>query len=80
MTTRARTQPKPKMTAGRPSVRAGREETTLADLKEPKSRINGDIPQVLHRRVKVYAAEKGITMTEILSIALSEYLSKYDNK
>ena len=68
---------KPPMTAGRPSARTGKPGKTLEDLKEPKSRINGDIPRELHRRVKIQAANEGVSMTEILSKALNEYLSNH---
>jgi len=64
-----------KMTAGRPS--AGRAAPSVADLEPEKARINGDIPRELHQRVKIQAAIEGVPMTELLSKALSEYLSKY---
>ena len=66
-----------KMTAGRPSSRTGRGGKALADLEEPKARINGEIPRKLHRRVKIQAANEGVSMTDILSKALNEYLSKH---
>ena len=66
-----------KMTAGRPS--ASRTAPTVADLAPEKARINGDIPRELHQRVKIQAAIEGIPMTEVLSKALNEYLSKYGN-
>ena len=66
-----------KMMAGRPSSRTGRGGKALADLEEPKTRINGDITRELHRRVKVQAANEGVSMTDILSKSLNEYLSKH---
>lgn len=70
---------RPTMTAGRPTARTSKPGKTLDDLREPKARINGDISKELHQRVKIQAALEGISMTEILSKALNEYLSKYAN-
>ena len=64
-----------KMTAGRPS--AGQSETTVADLVPKKARINGDISSELHQRVKIQAVKEGVTMTEIIAKALSEYLGNH---
>ena len=64
-----------KMTAGRPS--AGRAAPSVTDLEPEKARINGDIPRELHQRVKIQAVLEGVSMTEILSKALNEYLSKH---
>lgn len=66
---------RPKMTAGRPS--AGQSGTTIADLVPEKVRINGDISSELHRRVKIQAVKEGVTMTEIMAKALSEYLENH---
>jgi predicted HicB family RNase H-like nuclease len=65
-----------RMSAGRPSARTGAPGKTLEDLKEPTTRINGEIPRELHRRVKIQAAHEGTTMVEIMVKALNEYLSK----
>ena len=69
------TQQRSKLTAGRPS--AGQLETTVADLVQGKTRINGDISSELHQRVKIQAVKEGVTMTEIISKALSEYLKNH---
>jgi len=67
-----------KMTAGRPS--AGRAAPTVADLEPEKARINGDVPKELHQRIKIQAAIEGVSMTEIISKSLNEYLSNHATK
>ncbi len=53
-------------------------ETVLrAATEEDTCRINAEIPKSLHRRVKIFAAEKDKSITELLVSALNEYLSKY---
>jgi hypothetical protein len=69
----------PSMTAGRPSARTGKPGKTIDDLREPKVRINGDISRDLHQKIKIQAVLEGVTMTDLLSKSLTEYLSKHGN-
>ena len=43
---------------------------------EPGRRLNIEIPQSLHARIKISAAEQGITMQELVIKAVNEVLSK----
>lgn len=53
----------------------------LEDLKEAAGqektkRLNGNIPESLHRRVSIRAAEEGRSITSLMIDALEEYMSK----
>ena len=47
--------------------------------KEELVRLNAQIPVSLHRKVKVFSANSGVSMTEIIKKSLAEYLSKDSN-
>lgn len=42
--------------------------------KEETKRLNANIPLSLHARVKVYAFQRGLTMTDVVEDALRGYL------
>jgi hypothetical protein len=56
------------LSAGRPSARASK-ALTLASLSTETAtkRVNFDIPANQHQRLKVYAAEHGKSIRELLS-------------
>jgi len=62
--------------AGRPS--AARARPTLADLADerPTIRIAFDIDREEHKKLKVYAAQNGRRITEILREMISEFNAK----
>ena len=63
-----------KLRAGRPS---GGKSKSLTDLKnENKVRLNADIPNDLYKKTKIRAIEEGHTITDLVKLALNEYLSK----
>lgn len=63
-----------RLQAGRPS--AGRRTSTLQDLADEKltKRLNAEIPAELHKRVRMQAIEDEITITELVTVALQQYL------
>lgn len=62
------------LTAGRPSSK--KKSKTLNDLKnESKIRLNADIPRNLYKQVKIRALEDDISITQLVQLALNEYLS-----
>ncbi|WP_083651624.1 plasmid partition protein ParG [Vreelandella massiliensis] len=58
------------LSAGRPSAKAAdkRKEATLASLsdKPAKKRVNIDLTYEEHQRLKIYAAQNGMTIKDIL--------------
>lgn len=61
--------------AGRPS--STKKSKTLHDLKnEGKTRLNADIPRDLYKQVKIRALEDDISITQLVQLALTDYLSK----
>lgn len=42
--------------------------------EEETKRLNANIPQSLHARVKLYAFQRGFTMTDVIEDALQAYL------
>lgn len=59
---------KPVLTAGRPSAK-GDKQAVLATLNEqiPTKRVNFDLPVDLHTQLKLYAANQGMTIKDVLS-------------
>ena len=47
-----------------------------AATAEPAKRLNIQVPQSLHTRIKTYAAEQGITIQELVIEAVEEVMSK----
>lgn len=63
----------------------GKEKESPSDLsdmarsseeKEPTTRFTADLPDSLHRRFKVAAAEEGETMKDLMMKALERYLEQ----
>lgn len=59
-----------KLGAGRPST--GKSQKTLSDLadkadKKEKARVNFDVTPTQHKKLKVYAAQQGKTVKEVLT-------------
>jgi len=57
-----------------------KQEVIEAATKEDTTRLNAEIPISLHRQVKIMAARKGNSITELTIEALREYLSKHSNE
>ena len=70
------------MLKAKPNTRRRKDkEEVLEDLtKEEMMRLNVQIPQSLHRRVKMMAAQKGESMTNIVTSLLEEYLRQNSNE
>lgn len=47
---------------------------------EPTKRLNANVPESLHKAVRMEAARRGIEMKEIMVEALKEYLPNYSDK
>ncbi len=64
--------------AGRPS--ASKKQLSIADVSEPVriklKRISFDMPESNHRELKKYAAERGITIREVLNGLIENLLSQ----
>jgi predicted HicB family RNase H-like nuclease len=60
--------------AGRPSARSTAKAANLASLADTPQmkRINFDVTAEVHRKLKVYAAEQGRSIKELLSEYVSE--------
>lgn len=61
-------------------ARSGRRDSetkdrVLAEVSaEPTKRLNVEVPASLHRRLKVAAADRETTITDIVLVALEHYL------
>lgn len=51
--------------------RAGEEDT---------KRLNANVPESLHRAVRMEAARRGVEMKQVMMEALTEYLPNYPNE
>ncbi|MDJ0574600.1 MAG: hypothetical protein QNJ65_05480 [Xenococcaceae cyanobacterium MO_234.B1] len=56
--------------------RTERDEATKPNTK----RLNAEIPRSLHSKLKTFAAQKKIKMTDVVLEAITEYLSKNSNE
>ncbi len=56
------------------------EEATTETAKAKTKRFNVDIPEELHRAVKLQATHEGVTLNELAVRLLNEYLSKVLNE
>ncbi len=45
-------------------------------VAEPLKRLNIQVPQSLHARIKVYAAEQGMTIQDLVIGAVNEVMKK----
>jgi ribosomal protein L15 len=65
--------------AGRPTGRTA-ERIEHAKIKlakeEPEMRLNVRMPKSEYRKLKRFAFEREMTITEVVRVALSEYISK----
>ena len=48
--------------------------------EEPTKRLNANVPESLHRAVKLEAARRGVDMKAIMVDALREYLPDYSDE
>lgn len=56
-------------------------ETAIKALqKEETTRLNAEIPASLHKRIKVFAVSREQSITDVIKVALDEYLLKYSNE
>ena len=57
------------LNAGRPSKSNTNKSLSLDDLveNEKTKRVNFDLPELQHRKLKVYAASQGMTIREVLT-------------
>jgi len=56
--------------------RKDRDAALKEAAKEETVRLNAEVPQSLHKKVKIYAAMREESITNILVSALREYMSK----
>jgi predicted HicB family RNase H-like nuclease len=72
--------------SGRPSSSKTQKEKALDSVKEIENievkmqRFNVDIPETLHRRMKVQAAKEGVKLNSLTISIFNEYLSKYSEE
>jgi predicted HicB family RNase H-like nuclease len=52
------------------------EEAATEDTK----RLNANVPESLHRAVRMEAARRGVEMKQVMVEALTEYLPKYSDE
>jgi predicted HicB family RNase H-like nuclease len=45
--------------------------------QEPTKRLNANVPESLHRAVRMEAARRGVDMKDVMVEALTEYLPNY---
>ena len=57
------------LNAGRPSKSNTKKSLSLDDLveNEKTKRVNFDLPELQHRKLKEYAASQGMTIREVLT-------------
>lgn len=57
-----------KLTAGRPTETAAKKAATLASLndQQPRKRINFEVDEDEHRKLKTYAAIQGKSIKEVM--------------
>lgn len=55
-----------------------KEKALLAvqNVQEENVRINVNVPKSFHKKIKLWAVEKNITVTELVLNALNEHMSK----
>ncbi len=56
--------------------REAREQSEQA-AEEPTKRLNANVPESLHRAVRMEAARRGVEMKTVMMEALIEYLPNY---
>jgi len=74
------------LAAGRPSSNKTQKEKAIESVQEaePKEvkmqRFNVDIPEELHRKIKIQAVKEGMKLNGLTIKIFNEYLSKHSNK
>lgn len=63
------------LSTGRPS-RKDKAITSVQEKQEEKIRMNVNIPKPFYKKVKQRALDEDVTVTELVSKALYEYMSK----
>lgn len=48
--------------------------------EEPTKRLNANVPESLHRAVRMEAARRGVEMKQVMVEALTEYLPNYSDE
>lgn len=71
--------------SGRPSTKSQKEKalesvTEIEPQEEKMQRFNVDLPEHLHRQMKIQAAKEGITLNKLTTRIFNEYLSKVSNE
>jgi predicted HicB family RNase H-like nuclease len=56
------------------------QEQAQKAAEEPTKRLNANVPESLHRAVRVEAARRGVDMKDVMVEALVEYLPNYPNE
>lgn len=59
--------------------RQEKEEALNEATKEETKRLNAEIPKTLHNKLKVFAASRETKITDVVILALNEYMSKNSN-
>ena len=56
------------------------QEQTEKASEEPTKRLNANVPESLHRAVRMEAARRGVDMKQIMVKALTGYLPNYSEE
>lgn len=56
------------------------QEQTAKAAQEPTKRLNANVPESLHRAVRMEAARRGVDMKDVMVEALTEYLPNYSRE
>ncbi|PQJ26767.1 hypothetical protein BSZ35_19150 [Salinibacter sp. 10B] len=56
------------------------QEQSEKAAQEPTKRLNANVPESLHRAVRMEAARRGVEMKTVMVEALTEYLSNYSDE
>lgn len=60
--------------------RAAKEQAISEATKPDTKRLNAEIPRELHSKLKTFAAQQEIKITDVVIAAVIEYLSKNSNE
>ncbi len=62
---------------GRPSLsQKEKAVSSIQELKEETIRMNVNIPKSFHKKIKQFALDKDITVTELVVKALADYIKE----
>jgi predicted HicB family RNase H-like nuclease len=56
------------------------QEQAKKAAQEPTKRLNANVPESLHRAVRMEAARRGVDMKDVMVEALAEYLPNYPDE